>query len=255
MMRSISYNKKMRKIYNQDIESYGKYLYTDEKNYSSYIATRKQTEEMANLIKEFLPKDMSILDIGCGDGTFTFELFNRLAPINIIGFDIAEKAISIAKRKIKPTHGNKVGFIVSNIYGMDRHFTENQFDIGILRGVLHHVDEPEKAIKSMKNITRYLLVLEPNGFNPILKVIEKVSPYHKIHQEKSYWPPAMENWLKKNSYLIIKQRYFGLVPYFCNKHIAKLLKIIEPLFENIPYLNRLWCSVNLTLYRRAHISG
>jgi hypothetical protein len=44
----------------------------------------------------------------------------------------------------------------------------------------------EKAIQIICNIADEIIVAEPNGYNPVLKIMEKVSPYHIQHEEKSY---------------------------------------------------------------------
>ena len=54
-------------------------------------------------------------------------------------------------------------------------FPEGKFDLIILRGVLHHVLDPAEAIRQCAARTNALLIIEPNGNNPILKLIEGVA--------------------------------------------------------------------------------
>lgn len=44
-------------------------------------------------------KVKSLLDIGCGDGFFTVQLGERLKITNLLGVDIAEKAVGLAKKR------------------------------------------------------------------------------------------------------------------------------------------------------------
>ncbi len=234
-----------RARYNNDVISNGGYLYTGKQVYSACIATKKQTDEINALIKQFFPEPISILDMGCGDGTYTNEIFRVLKPKNITGFDIAEEAIKAARKKFK-----RIRFEKGDAYTMSKKFRKNQFQLGVFRGVLHHMEYPQQAIQEVSKIINSVIILEPNGFNPILKLIEKFSPYHIAHGEKSYWPPDLDRWFGGAGYTVLAKKYFSIVPYFCPAWIAQILKSIEPYFENLPFVNRLYCGGILTLYQK-----
>ena len=141
-------------------------------------------------------------------------------------------------------------FEVGTIHDVNKHYRKDQFDVILIRGVLHHLSEPEGAIEAVSLIGRSVVVLEPNGYNPILKVIEKVSPYRRRHEEKSYWPPLLKAWFTKRGYAVVEQTYFCVVPHFCPAPMARALSYMEPFFERVPYIHKLYCGVHLTLYKR-----
>jgi len=85
----------------------------------------------------------------------------------------------------------------------------------------------------------------------MLKVIEKVSTYHRQHDEKSYWPPALNRWFEASGFSVQSQLSFGLVPYFCPTPVAKCLKLAEPVVETLPGIKLRSCGTNLMLYRKA----
>lgn len=237
-------------IFNKDIKKNAGYIYTDDTCFSAKIATTKQTNELVSFAKKYFEKNIRILDIGCGDGKFTIEFFKNFSPISITGIDPAQQAIKIAKSRIEKNYKKKIIFKVGNIYDLNKLFKKDQYDLVIIRGVLHHLYRPKLAINKIGKLFPAVIILEANGYNPILKVMEKVSSYHREHEEKSYWPPSLNNWFKKEGYKVITERYYGIVPYFCPDFIARFLKYIEPFFENIPYLNRLYCACNYILYRK-----
>lgn len=244
--------KKEKSIYsfNEDIEANGRYQYTNFNNYSACIATKKQSKELLKLLKDHTSKNIKILDVGCGDGTFTFEILEKVNPKRVIGFDCAESAIRVANKAIKKKDRNKIKFLHGDVYDANKMFKKNSFDIIVIRGVLHHLDSPKKAIKSLRNISRKIIVLEPNGFNPMLKIIENTSPYHIRRGEKSYWPPTVNKWFADNGFKVRKQLFFSIVPYFCPKNIVKLLKFIEPVMERIPFVGMFYCGTNLIYYEK-----
>lgn len=237
-------------IFNKDVLQNTGYLYTNDELYSAKISTKKQTDELINLIKKYFPEKIKIIDIGCGDGKYTMELFKNLAPSIIVGIDPAENAISVAKKRVVNKYKGRIIFRTGNIYDIDKLVKNNEFDLAVIRGVLHHLYRPKEAIKHISNIFSSVIVLEPNGYNPILKIIEKISSYHKEHEEKSYWPPMLNQWFEKQGYKVYYQKFFGLVPYFCPDNIAKFLKSIEVFLEEIIFLNKIYCGTNLILYRK-----
>ena len=238
-----------RDIYNHDVMTQGSYLYTKKDVYSTIVATRKQSQEIHTLIRKFFRPPLSILDLGCGDGTYTIELARDIRPKKIVGFDIAGEAIKVASAHIPPKLTN-IQFRVGDAYTVSRIYKRTEFTLGIFRGVLHHMEHPEHAIQQVAKIVDSVIVLEPNGFNPILKVIEKLSPYHKEHGEKSYWPPSLDRWFANAGYTVAYKTYFSIVPYFCPSWITIVLKKVEPYLESLPIINRLYCGGTLTLYHK-----
>ncbi len=238
-------------IFNKDVAKNTGYLYTSDKLYSARVATQKQTDELVKLINKHFKKKIKIVDIGCGDGKHTVELFKRISPTQILGIDPAKEAISVAKKRIDKKNKGGIIFKVGNIYDVDKLFKKNQFNLAIIRGVLHHLYQPENAIWKISKVFQTVIIIEANGYNPILKIIEKASPYHKEHEEKSYFPPLLNSWFIKRGYRVISEKYYGIVPYFCPDPLARLLKFTEPFFENIPFFNRLYCACNYIMYKKA----
>lgn len=238
-------------IFNDDVKKGGGYVYTDVKILSAYIASLKQSEEIIGLVKKVAgkKKDITIIDIGSGDGTYTFELLEKIKPKNIVGFDVARDAVRIANKKIKKKDRGRIKFVQSSIYDADR-VIKQKFDIAVIRGVLHHLYKPTDGIDAISKLSDKFIVVEPNGYNPILKVIEKVSPYHRKHEEKSYFPHLLNKWFTKNGFKVKHQHYFGVVPFFCPPLMARFLKKYEPVFENLPYINRIYCASNAVIYER-----
>lgn len=235
--------------FNKDVKNLGGYAYTKKNLYSAVTAGKKQSEGILKAINENFTKPLRIIDVGSGDGTYTFELFEKLNPKSIVGFDFAKDGVRIAKGKIKKKNIRRIKFIESSIYDVNKKI-KNQFDVAVVRGVLHHLYDPKKGINAICKLADVIVVVEPNGYSPLMKIMEKVSPYHRKHEEKSYWPPALNSWFEKNGFKVKKQYFFGPVPFFFPETLARMIKTIEPFIENIPYINRIYCATNLIVYEK-----
>lgn len=264
----------------------GHYAYTDPNLLSARLSTTTIQKHMEALIRKHLSPDISILDVGCGDGTFTYDLFKRLKTATITAIEPAEEAVKAAQKKYKqikskivdferlgiprsgptpqqagarPSEGglpvetrnatmNQLTIAVGNAY--DIKFKKNEFNLVLFRSVLHHLYEPQKALKNLASYAKYCLIVEPNGYSPLLKIIEKISPYHRTHEERSFFPHTVYGWMKQERFTLIESRFINLVPTFAPDWIAKTAKIIEPAVESIPLIKHLACAQNITLWRK-----
>jgi ubiquinone/menaquinone biosynthesis C-methylase UbiE len=211
------------------------YLYTTNARLSSRLANQRLTE--AALAAASLT-GKRVLDVGCGDGTYTVDLFEAGHPASVYGFDPAREAIAIARDKVK---GRPITFAEHDAY--DVPLKSDSFDVAVLRGVLHHVERPADVLREALRLAPVLIVIEPNGYNFILKCIEKVSRYHREHGEKSYAPLTLDRWVEQLGGSVRTRRWVGLVPMFCPDWFARALKRIEPVFERIPVLSAAGCAV------------
>jgi 2-polyprenyl-3-methyl-5-hydroxy-6-metoxy-1,4-benzoquinol methylase len=236
--------------FNNDVSHTGRYVYTNENIYSACIATKRQSDEAIRIIKTYVGKNIKILDIGCGDGTFTFELLQAVKPKKITGFDVAENAIKVAKERSQKDKNKSIDFQICNIYTIDKQFGKEKYDLAVARGILHHLYNPELAIKNISKTVSKVIVIEPNGYNPILKVIELVSKYHREHEEKSYFPPQLNAWFIRQGFNVTEQKFVGVVPYFCPEIIARLLKKIEPCIETIPVISKFYLGSNIIFFEK-----
>jgi SAM-dependent methyltransferase len=223
--------------FDQDVATGGGYQYTGNK-LSSFLANKR----MSDSIKSFYNfSNLNVLDCGCGDGKYTKD-YMEFGAASVLGLDPAEKAIESAS---KANNDENITFAVGDVYSLNTNNeikNRNQlYDIAVLRGVLHHVSDQSLAVKSVAQVSNAILILEPNGNNPVLKIIEKVSKYHIEHEEQSFTLKQIKKWLKDAGYSQVKHKYINLVPFFCPDWFAKLANFLTPLVERIPILRVLLC--------------
>ncbi|MDH4981863.1 class I SAM-dependent methyltransferase [Hyphomicrobium sp. D-2] len=228
--------------FDRDVETLGSYVYTQGTQLSNIVAVARQSRAVAEAL-DFSGAD--VIDIGCGDGAATVVLYDQTHPKRIVGIDPAANAIAAADKRVGDRN---IQFAAESAYRLP--FPDQSFDIAHLRGVLHHMDEPERAVAEAARVARTVLVLEPNGYNPALKLIEKTSSYHIEHGERSFPPARIDRWLRDQGLEIVRRDYSGLVPYFCSDSVARVLGFVEPLVERLPVLRAIGCGTYVCVGRK-----
>lgn len=222
-------------IFNRDIETKGGYVYALDDRLSSRLATARWLQLMLGLT-DLTGK--SVVDIGCGDGTFTARYWDQGKPRKMSALDPAVKALVAGKAKAQ---GRPVLFVAAD--GHHLPYADDAFDTAILQAILHHDSDPQATIREAFRVARDILVLEPNGYSPILKLMERTSGYHRRHEERSYTAARLKRWVEAAGGHVIKGRFGIAVPMFSPDWVARVLKFMEPLVERLPVLNRLLCAV------------
>jgi len=96
--------------------------------------------------------DKKILDLGCGDGVLTFELYKKGAEC--YGVDSSEEAIDYAKKKHNWLKSKALFYVESCT---KTHFKDAFFDGIISSDVIEHLNEPEMMLSEIHRL------LKPGG--------------------------------------------------------------------------------------------
>lgn len=218
-------------VFNQDVAVRGSYQYTRQAPYSARVANKRLTDITEAYLRS-LPDVTTVLDAGCGDGTYTAALQDRLPHIRFTGFDPAVAAIAEARKHYPHCH-----FAVGDILALDT-FPTGRFDLVILRGVLHHLPTQHAAVVHAATVSGRVLIIEPNGNNPILKWIEKHSAYHIAHEEQSFSSRFLHALCLQSGLRVARLSFVGFVPFFFPSVPARIIHFFQPLLEKIPGLAR-----------------
>ena len=224
------YTKRQVEIWNEDMRTHGGYFYSSNPPYSAKVAHARISRE---IIKSIPADTRTIIDFGCGDGMYTAELALYFPQAQIVALDPAAVAIEIAKKQF-PT----IEFSVADLLDT-RTLSDTVYDVGIIRAVLHHLPDNSQAlaIQNASQRCRRLIILEPNGNNPVVKLFEKYSKYHIEHEEKSYTSTATLNWCRQSHWEQIELTFIGFVPTFFPELPARLVHFVQPFFEKVPLIN------------------
>lgn len=111
----------------------------------------------------------AILDVGCGVGDDAREIAARVGPSGrVIGVDRSEALIAEARQRSAPTD-LPLAFEIGDATALE--FADDTFDGCRADRVLHHLEQPEKAIQEMLRVARpgaRLVMAEPDFETAIL---------------------------------------------------------------------------------------
>ncbi|HYO00074.1 MAG TPA: class I SAM-dependent methyltransferase, partial [Actinomycetota bacterium] len=166
-------------VFDTDAATNAGYVYTTDQRLSSRLAT-KNLEDL--ILKSVSFEGKKVLDIGCGDGHFTRKFWERGKPLSMVGVDPAPSAVAVAASKNDDVP--QMNFVVGD--GHQLPWRANSGDRAMIQGVLPHDDQPWETIAEAFRLAPEVVILEPNGNNLGLKVIEKVSRYHREQSDAWY---------------------------------------------------------------------
>lgn len=112
----------------------------------------RTAENSAAFVLPYLRDGMSLLDVGCGPGTITADLAQRIAGGTVVGVDLPSDVIGGAQTEFGAPN---LRFDVGDVYALD--FDDESFDLVYAHQVLQHLGEPVAALREM------LRVLRPGG--------------------------------------------------------------------------------------------
>ncbi len=91
-----------------------------------------------------------VLDVGCGPGTITVDIANRVAPGRVVGIDASADVVDQARRDASGV--DNAEFSTGDVYALD--FPDSSFDVVHAHQVLQHLPDPVGALREMRRVCR-----------------------------------------------------------------------------------------------------
>ena len=133
---------------------------------------QRTAEEAAAFLLPDLRPGMRLLDVGCGPGSITRGLAERVAPGQVIGLDLSRETLAAARDEAAARGLGNLRYEEGSVYQLP--FPDASFDVVYAHQVLQHLREPADALREM------LRVLRSGGLVAIRDV-----DWGTV----SYWPP------------------------------------------------------------------
>jgi ubiquinone/menaquinone biosynthesis C-methylase UbiE len=113
---------------------------------------RRTAEEAAAFLLPALQPGMRLLDVGCGPGSITRGLAERLAPGQVVGLDLSAQTLAAAREDAAARGLANLQYEQGSVYELP--FPDGSFDVVFAHQVLQHLREPGAALRQMRRVLR-----------------------------------------------------------------------------------------------------
>lgn len=230
--------------FEEAVRNTGHYHYHSRSPVASDLAQRRLMAFVKNL---WPTPGAKAIDIGCGDGDVTARILALVGPEELVAIDPARAAVECAEKNHPDP---RITWQYASCYEIP--YPDDRFDVSVLMGVLHHVGDPAAALREALRVAPRVVVVEPNGYNPGLKLVNAFVPSARHFGEKAYLPRHLRAWVKAGGGRIVRSEYGRLVSHHWSADLATAVdRYVQPVVESLPYFRNILCSEYAFLAERA----
>lgn len=127
----------------------------DGRIYDKFIAPNQ--DKIFEQIKNSIPKNSNVIDVGCGTGRLALQLSEHCKKI--VGIDFSSENISVANANLITKKLGNIEFIHGNITKLTN-IENDKFDYAVITYVIHEMEESEriKVLFHIKSIADHIII-------------------------------------------------------------------------------------------------
>jgi SAM-dependent methyltransferase len=185
---------------------------------------RGRVEWLARCLQAITIKPKRVLDFGCGTGSAAPHLGEVLKPDQIVGVDISEQSIGLARQRFGSASAN---FEVLRDFKPDA-----SFDLAFCNGVFHHIPLSERAaaVKSVYDAVRpggLFVFWENNPWNPGTRYVMSQIPFDRDAIMVS--APEARQLLRAGGFEVLRTDFLFIFP-----RMLSWFRKMEPALSSLP---------------------
>jgi len=181
---------------------------------------KRTAEEAAAFLLPSLRPGMTVLDVGCGPGSITRGLAERVAPGQVVGIDLSADTLASASQDAAARGVTNLKYDEASVYQLP--YPDASFDVAYAHQVFQHLREPAKALREV------LRVLKPGGLVAVRDVDWGTA---------AYWPA--DPWLDRFVETHFKAWYRNGGEPRMGRHLRALFNAAS--VDNLEISAAVWC--------------
>ena len=145
---------------------------------------KRRVRKLASLAAQLLPRNATVLDVGCGDGLLARAVMDQRPDVTVTGIDVLVREQTHIP--VEPFDGRAIPA------------ESGSYDIVMFIDVLHHVEDPLILLREAGRVARDAIVIKDHTKNgllagPTLRFMDWVgNARHGVALPYNYWP--REKW-------------------------------------------------------------
>lgn len=197
---------------------------------------------LLRVISPYLSKDKKVIDIGCGVGTIPFYIASK--GINVVGVDISENAITVAKENAEYLKVNKR--ILFRVVDFPKSDINGKYGLVLMSEVLEHLPDDNLVLKKVrKNLVKggILIASSPSIHAPLYRIGLLGKFDKEVGHLRRYSENDFKELFKQSGYKIIKfYKTEGILRniFFTNDVLGKFIKFFRWFISDIINLIDAW---------------
>lgn len=141
----------------------------------------RTVDNSAAYLAPYLTRGARVLDVGCGPGTITIDIAQRVFPGAVFGMDASHEVCLQASTLARDSDVLNVDFAAGDAYALD--YPDDTFDVVHAHQLLQHVGDPVAVLREMRR------VVKPGGI---------VAARDVVYGAASWYPllPGLDTWMR-----------------------------------------------------------
>ena len=150
----------------------------------------RTAENSAEYLLPHLVPGLRVLDVGCGPGTLTADLAERVTPGELVAIDREDGVLAEASRVCAERGVANVTIEVGDVYQLS--YENDAFDVVHAHQVLQHLSDPVAALREMRRVAK------PNGLVAVRDADYAAMTWYPADPRLDHWSAVYHAVAKAN---------------------------------------------------------